>query len=161
MRPREAFVGETGPLAAQPEHPGTHQSAGAAPAWVRHVWAPISTADPMHLHLYNGSGREWLQNYIFTAPAFLFWVPGVEPGTSYMRGKHSATILCVQFSISTHLLGTGVSYVDQVSLELDPPPSDLWVAGISSLCHQVWVYIATPPKFIIGKVTKMKMSIRY
>lgn len=125
--------------------------------------APISTADPMHLHLYNGWGREWLQNYIFTAPAFLFWVPGVEPGTSYMLGKHSATVLCAQFSISIHLLGTEVSYVDQVSLELDPPPSDLWVAGISSLCHQVWIYITMPPKFIIGKATKikMKMSTRY
>lgn len=79
----------------------------------------------MHLLLYNGWGREWLQNYIFTASVFLFGVPGIEPGTAYVLGKPSATVLCAQFSIPTHLLGTGFSYVDQVSLELDPPSSDL------------------------------------
>lgn len=71
----------------------------------------LSTTDTMGTHgLTNFPNelkiREWLQNYIFMAPAFLFWVPGVEPGTSYMLGKHSATVLCAQFSIAIHLLGT-------------------------------------------------------
>lgn len=119
------LLDEAGPLAAQPEHPGTQQRAGSAPARVRYVWAPISITDPVHLLLYNGWGREWLQNYIFAASVFLFGVAGVEPRTAHVLGKPSATVLCAQFSTSTHLLGTGFSYVDQVSLELDPPPSDL------------------------------------